>query len=89
MAINRAHPLIQRIDKFLYSPAYFFFIGGLTILANVFCQELLAYTFLLLTGVCVCLFARDLLPLMPILPAAIFPRPWAIIPALTMIPSSL
>lgn len=66
MAINRAHPLIQRIDKFLYSPAYFFFIGGLTILANVFCQELLAYTFLLLTGVCVCLFARDLLPLMPI-----------------------
>ena len=66
MAINRAHPLIQRIDKFLYSPAYFLYIGGLTILANVFCQELMAYTLLLLTGIYICLLARDLLPLLPI-----------------------
>lgn len=66
MGINRAHPLLQRIDNFLYSPAYLIFMGGLTILSNVFCQELLAYTLILLTGIYVCLFGRDLLPIFPI-----------------------
>lgn len=66
MSFLNAHPLHRRIDKFLYSPAYFLYIGGLTILSNVFCQELVAYTFLILTAIYVCLFARDLLPLVPV-----------------------
>lgn len=66
MRINSEHPLIQRFNHFLYSPAYFMLIGGLTLLANVFCQELFAYTCFVLTGIAVCLFGRDLLPLMPI-----------------------
>ena len=66
MQINRANPLMQRVDRFLYSPAYFLWIGGLTILANVFSLELYAYTGFVLTGIYVCLFARDLLPIFPI-----------------------
>lgn len=66
MRLNRAHPLHLQINRFLYRPAYFLFIGGLTILSNVFCQELIVYTVLLATGIYICLFGRDLLPLFPI-----------------------
>lgn len=66
MQINRAHPLCQRMDKFLYSPAYFLYLGGLTILSNVFCLEIYVYTALVLTGIYICLFGRDLLPIFPI-----------------------
>ncbi len=66
MQIDYTHPLLQRMNKFLYSPAYLLFMGGLTILSNVFELELFAYTLILLTGIYVCLFARDLLPLFPI-----------------------
>ncbi len=66
MRIDRAHPLLQRMDQFLYSPAFFLLLGGLTILANVFCLELYAYTFILLIGIYVCLFSRDLLPIFPV-----------------------
>ena len=66
MRIKRECPLCERFNKFLYSPAYFMFMGALALLANVFCQELIAYTVLLLTGIGICLFGRDLLPLLPI-----------------------
>ena len=70
MGIFSAQPLRQRFDKFLYSPFYFVVLGGLAILANVFGQELLAYTILLPLAACVCLFGRDLLPLMPVFACA-------------------
>ena len=66
MQLSRELLLTQRIDRFLYSPAYFLLIGGLTILSNVFCLEIYAYTGFILTGIYVCLFARDLLPIFPI-----------------------
>ena len=62
--------LRQRFDKFLYSPAYFVVLGSLSVLANVFGRELIAYTFLIFLAVCVCLFGRDLLPLMPVFACA-------------------
>lgn len=66
MRINHEHSLLQQINRFLYSPAYFLYLGGLTILSNVFGMELIAYTFILLTALYICLCARDLLPLLPI-----------------------
>ncbi|MBQ3529362.1 MAG: O-antigen ligase family protein [Oscillospiraceae bacterium] len=66
MRINREKPLVQRIDQILYSPVYFVVLGGLTILSNVFSMELVAYTLLLATGIYVCLYGRDLLPIFPI-----------------------
>lgn len=66
MRINRESPLIQRLNQILYSPEYFILLGGLTILANVFCMEFVAYTLLLAIGICVCLYGRDLLPIFPI-----------------------
>lgn len=66
MQINHEHPVMQRINQILYTPTYFMYLGGLTILSNVFGLELFVYTLILLTGIYVCLFARDLLPLLPI-----------------------
>ena len=66
MRINHEHSVLQQINRFLYSPAYFLYLGGLTILSNVFGMELFAYTCILLTGIYICLCARDLLPLLPI-----------------------
>lgn len=66
MRIHREHPLLQKINAFFYSPAYFVFLGVLTVISNVFGLELVAYPLILLTGIYVCLCARDLLPLMPI-----------------------
>lgn len=60
------HPLRERFDRFLYSPAYLLYMGALAILSNVFCLERFVYPVLILTGVYVCLFARDLLPIFPI-----------------------
>ena len=65
MRINHEHPLLQRINRFLYSPAFFLYLGGLTVLSNVFGLEIYVYTAMLLTGIYICLFARDFLPLMP------------------------
>ena len=60
----------QRFDKFLYSPAYFVVLSSLTVLANVFGQELIAYSVLLPLAACVCLFGADLLPLLPVFACA-------------------
>jgi len=70
MQISPAQTHRQRFDKFLYSPAYFVALGGLTVLANVFGLELIAYTVMLPFAACVCLFGRDLLPLMPVFACA-------------------
>lgn len=60
------HPLVQKIDKFLYSPAYLLLIGILTVLSNVFCMELYVYPCFIFIGIYICLLGRDLLPLLPI-----------------------
>ena len=65
MRINYEHSVLQKINRFLYSPAYLLYIGGLTVLSNVFAMELVCYTLFLLSAIYICLCARDLLPLMP------------------------
>ena len=60
----------QRFNSFLYSPAYFAVLGSLAVLANVFGQELVAYTVMFPLAACVCLLGRDLLPLMPVFACA-------------------
>ena len=60
------HPLVQKLNKFLYSPAYFLLMGILTVLSNVFSMELYVYTCFILIGIYICLLGRDLLPLLPI-----------------------
>lgn len=58
--------ILQRINALLYRPAYLVFVGGLTMLSNMFSLELPVYTLFILIGAYVCLFARDLLPLLPL-----------------------
>ena len=70
MDISPTQTLRQRFNKFLYSPAYFVVLGGLAVFANVFGMELVAYSLLIPLAVCVCLFGRDLLPLMPVFACA-------------------
>lgn len=66
----QSSPIRERFNSFLYSPVYFAVLGGLTVLANVFGQELIAYTILFPLAACVCLFGTDLLPLMPVFACA-------------------
>ena len=65
MRLERKHPLLQRLDKFLYSPGFFLLIGLLTALSNIFGWEWYVYPCFILIAAYICLFARDLLPLMP------------------------
>ena len=57
---------LRAFDDFLYKPAYFFLCGGLTVLANVCGAELFTYTCFVLIALYLCLFGRDLLPIMPL-----------------------
>ncbi len=66
MVVTQEQSLVQRLNAFLYTPAYLILIGGLTLLSNVFGQELIVYTAFILIGAFVCLYARDLLPLLPL-----------------------
>ena len=68
MRIQQAHPLIQKINSFLYSPAYFVLIGGLTLLSNTMGAELFVYTCFILIAAYICLLGKDLLPLLPMFP---------------------
>lgn len=68
MRIRQAHPLIQKINTFLYSPAYFVLIGGLTLLSNTIGAELFVYTCFIIIAVYICLLGKDLLPLLPMFP---------------------
>lgn len=60
-----SQPLLQGIDRFLYSPAFFLLLGVMTVLSNVFGLEFFSYTCFVFVACCICLFGRDLLPLMP------------------------
>ncbi len=62
----RSCTLVQKINHFLYTPAYFFLIAALTIFANICGGELLTYTCFILIGIYLCLLGPDLLPIVPI-----------------------
>jgi len=64
--LERKHPLLQRIDKILYSPPFFLLVGILTAASNIFALELFVYPCFILIAGYICLCARDLLPLMPL-----------------------
>lgn len=58
--------LRQRLDVFFSRPRYIFLIMALTGFSNLFGAELAVYTLFTAIIVYVCLWGRDLLPLMPI-----------------------
>lgn len=67
LCAERKTPLGEtKWNQFLYSPAWFALLGLLTLAANVFQAELPVYVCLVIGAVCVCLWGRDLLPLMPV-----------------------
>lgn len=66
MRLQSTNSFPQRVDWFLYSPAFVVWVGFWIVLSNVFSLEMVSYTVILLSGIYVCLFARDFLPLMPI-----------------------
>lgn len=57
---------LRAFNDFLYKPAYFFVCGGLTVFANIFGAELFTYTCFVFIVLYLCLFGRDLLPIMPL-----------------------
>ncbi len=67
MLLRQGHPWATVIHKFLYSPAYFFLIGFLTVLSNTCNAELFVYTCFIIIGIYICFMARDLLPLTPMI----------------------
>lgn len=56
------------INRFLATPQYIALVALLTVLSNLFSLELPVYTAYAALGIYICLFAEDLLPLMPLLP---------------------
>ncbi len=62
----RRLPFVAAMDRFLASPAYIFFIGILTVFANVFSAEFVMYFVCILTGLYLSFFGKDYLPLIPI-----------------------
>ena len=66
MITIQQNSILQRVNALLYRPIYLVFIGGLTMLSNMFSLELPVYTMFILIAAYVCLFARDLLPLLPL-----------------------
>ena len=56
---------LQAIDDFFYKPAFFFLVAALTVVANVLGAEFFTYTVFVGIAVYLCLFGRDLLPIMP------------------------
>ena len=66
MRLDRTTAVCAWLNKFFYSPVYFLFLGLLAILSNVLSWEPYTFPALFLTGICVCLFGRDMLPIFPI-----------------------
>ncbi len=66
MRLNRTTALCEWMNQFLYSPMYLIYMGMLTLSCNVMGWEACAYPVLVLTGIYICLFSRDLLPIFPI-----------------------
>ena len=56
---------LRTFNNFLYKPAYFFLIGALTVIANIFGAELFTYTCFVLIFLYLCFWGRDLLPVLP------------------------
>lgn len=63
----RTRSTVRAINRFLTTPGYILGVLFLVMLANDAAIELQVYTALLCVGCYICLFADDLLPLMPIL----------------------
>lgn len=59
-------PWVQRWNSLLQSPLFVVLVSLLTVFGNLFGLELAAYTVLVLLGIGVFLFGRDLLPVMSI-----------------------
>lgn len=57
---------LRAFDDFLYKPAYFVLCAVLTVFANIFGAELFTYTCFVLIALYLCLFGRDLLPILPL-----------------------
>lgn len=62
----RRSPLINRINRFLESPAYILAAALLSLLSSMLSLELPVYTLYIMVVVYVCLFGDDLLPVMPL-----------------------
>lgn len=58
--------ITQKLDRFMTTPVYIMVIMALTLISNIFGAELVVYTLFVLTVVYVCLFGRDLLPVIPL-----------------------
>lgn len=63
----RRAPFVRYTDLFFHSKMHFMLIGTLTVLSNVFGLELPVYCCLIGLGIYICLFGRDLLPLVPVI----------------------
>ena len=64
--LSENHTVINRINRFMRSPAYILCIMLLTALANLFSLELVTYSAYALLIAYICIFGADLLPLLPI-----------------------
>lgn len=62
----RREPLINRLNRFVYTQGYVFFIALLAAFSNIFGAEMVTYTVYILIGVFLSLFAKDFLPLIPV-----------------------
>lgn len=62
----RRNPLINRINRFLVSPAYILAAALLSLLSSMFSLEMPVYTLYIMVVVYACLFGDDLLPVMPL-----------------------
>lgn len=62
----RSAPFVPMMDKFFLSKTYFMLICLLTTLANAFALELPVYAVFIAIAVYVCLFGKDLLPIVPL-----------------------
>ncbi|MBQ9081407.1 MAG: hypothetical protein IJY26_02070, partial [Clostridia bacterium] len=62
----RALPVIRAVNAFINSKYMLIVLALLTVLANVFALELLAYIVVSLLGLYLCLFGKDMLVLAPI-----------------------
>lgn len=57
---------VRAINDYMRSPWYVVLIAAMTALSSVMELELLLYSVFIMTGIFICLFGLDLLPLMPI-----------------------
>lgn len=62
-----SQPILTALNRFTYSPVYIYIIAVLSAVANIFSFELEIYTLFVAMYICICLFCRDLMPVMPML----------------------